>query len=94
MGETSKWTAQREMTLIEDMNCSFKRLIEKGNNLTAERDRYKAEAMAWKRRCEAAEELWHECRGCDKQSPLTCNECVYWKAWQLIKYPSIKEAGE
>jgi hypothetical protein len=42
MGETSKWTAQREMTLIEDMNCSFNRLIEKGNNLTAERDRYKA----------------------------------------------------
>jgi hypothetical protein len=41
MGETSKWTAQREMTLIEDMNCSFNRLIEKGNNLTAERDLYR-----------------------------------------------------
>ena len=43
MGETSKWTTQREMTLIEDMDCSFKRLIEKGNKLAAERDRYKAE---------------------------------------------------
>jgi len=46
MSETSKWTAQREMTLIEDMDCSFNRLIEKGNKLTAERDRYKAERDA------------------------------------------------
>ncbi len=62
-----------------------------------ERDRYKAEAEYERRRRVAAEELLHECRGCDKQSPLTCNECAYWKAWQLIKYPSVKdvkEAGE
>ena len=37
--------------MIEDMNCSFNRLIEKGNNLTAERDRYKAEALAAKQLC-------------------------------------------
>lgn len=41
------------------------------------------------RRRVAAEELLHKCRACDKQSPLTCSECIDWSAWQSIK----QEAG-
>ena len=86
MGETSKWTAQREMTLIDDMDCSFNRLIEKGNKLAAERDRYKAEAEYEHRRRVAAEAVIEKCKHCvwHNHTGLCPDKCEPYIKWQSI----------